>query len=198
MMNNTIDVRALINLASEIHQQNVDAGWWKNPRSPAAIWCLFHSELSEATEGLRKDLMDNHLTAYPMWHVELADFAIRVLDWKGSQFTDEVMADIIKQVTNAYPVPPFGDDEIAPLEFIADLHASLSDAWNHVSDAGPMTPRKRFMVTSILIEALKTTLTAAHYHNFDLMTIIKEKRDYNKTRKDHKPDVRAQAGGKKF
>ena len=42
---------------------------------------LIHSEASEALEGLRKDLMDTHLTDRKMVEAEMADILIRVLDF---------------------------------------------------------------------------------------------------------------------
>ena len=47
----------------------------------AAMIALIHSELSEALEGLRKGLMDDHITTRPMGEVEMADVQIRLLDF---------------------------------------------------------------------------------------------------------------------
>ena len=45
---------------------------------------LIHSEISEALEGLRKDLKDDHLPQYDMFAVELADAIFRILDLAGA------------------------------------------------------------------------------------------------------------------
>ena len=45
---------------------------------------LVHSEISEALEGLRKDLKDDHLPQYNMFEVELADAIFRILDLAGA------------------------------------------------------------------------------------------------------------------
>lgn len=68
-------------LQRQIHQQNKDAGWWDNPREKGTLLCLIHSEISEAMEGERKDLMDDHLPHRKMAEVELADAVIRILDY---------------------------------------------------------------------------------------------------------------------
>jgi NTP pyrophosphatase (non-canonical NTP hydrolase) len=45
--------------------------------------CLTHSELSEAMEGFRKNLMDDKLPHRKMFEVELADTVIRIMDIAG-------------------------------------------------------------------------------------------------------------------
>jgi len=46
----------------------------------AAMIALIHSELSEGLEGLRKNLMDDHLTHRKMIAAEMADVQIRLFD----------------------------------------------------------------------------------------------------------------------
>lgn len=46
--------------------------------------CLSHSEVSEAMEGYRKGLMDDHLPHRSMIEVELADAVIRIADLAGA------------------------------------------------------------------------------------------------------------------
>lgn len=46
--------------------------------------CLVHSEVSEAMEGFRKDLMDDKLPHRKMGEVELADAVIRCFDLAGA------------------------------------------------------------------------------------------------------------------
>jgi len=46
--------------------------------------CLIHSEVSEAMEGYRKGLQDDHLTHRSMIEVELSDAAIRIFDLAGA------------------------------------------------------------------------------------------------------------------
>jgi NTP pyrophosphatase (non-canonical NTP hydrolase) len=85
-------------LIKKIHQQNVNAGWWSNletgesltskngekaKRNIPEMLCLIHSEISEAMEGHRKNLMDDKLPHRSMLEVELADAVIRICDMAG-------------------------------------------------------------------------------------------------------------------
>lgn len=69
------------------HKTATDAGWYTNPqtgekieRNFGEVIALMHSELSEALEADRKDLMDDHLPHRKGVEVELADCIIRILD----------------------------------------------------------------------------------------------------------------------
>ena len=76
---------ALNTFASKIHAGNHQ--WWHNKdgvrlqRNKGELLCLIHSEISEAMEGERKDLMDDKLPHRKMAEVELADALIRILDY---------------------------------------------------------------------------------------------------------------------
>ncbi len=72
-------------LATEVHAAN--ANWWINlqtgeplQRNMGELLMLCVSELSEAMEGHRKNLMDDHLPHRKMVEVELADAVIRIFD----------------------------------------------------------------------------------------------------------------------
>lgn len=52
-------------------------------RNKGEMIALMHSELSECLEGVRKNLMDDHLPTRTMEEVELADCVIRILDYCG-------------------------------------------------------------------------------------------------------------------
>jgi hypothetical protein len=85
-------------LQQECHQAAKAAGWWIDAKTGASITenpycfsnklCLVHSEISEAMEGDRKDLMDDKLPHRKMREVELADAVIRIFDLAGAYQMD--------------------------------------------------------------------------------------------------------------
>lgn len=91
-------MKTLTDLVNEIHANNVAAGWWSDlatgesltskqgepaKRNVPEMLCLVHSEISEAMEGYRKNLMDDKLPHRSMIEVELADAVIRICDMAG-------------------------------------------------------------------------------------------------------------------
>lgn len=114
----------LNDLAKECHAAN--AHWWHDPatgakleRNKGEMLMLMVSEIAEAMEGERKNLMDDKLPHRRMAEVELADVLIRLFDYSGA-------------------------------------------------------------------------------YDFDLDGAVAEKREYNRTRKDHTNKARLQTGGKKW
>ena len=70
-----------------------EAGWWddcnkNDPNVKAAKMMLIVSEVSEALEGMRKDIMDDHLPHRKMEEVEMADAVIRIFDYAGAMGLD--------------------------------------------------------------------------------------------------------------
>lgn len=98
-------------LVSICHEQARKAGWWTDLASMKPVeptkqlisskLMLCVSELSEANEGLRKDLMDDHLPDRTMLEVELADTVIRIADLAGALGLDLGGAIADKVVYNA-------------------------------------------------------------------------------------------------
>ena len=78
------------NLRDLCYKASFDAGWHTNlktgellERNKGEMIALIHSEISEAMEGERKGLMDDHLPNRPMAEVEMADAVIRIMDYCG-------------------------------------------------------------------------------------------------------------------
>ena len=165
----------LIELQNKIHTQNKELGWWNEERPFSTFVCLFHSELSEAMEGDRKGLMDDHLPQYPMFQVELADFVIRCLDWLGAKGNPN----FDYSVTSA--------DGCDTCEVLATLHSLVSCAYD-----------ERELAVEHLVDATHIAFNFAHDNGFNLHQIILEKVEYNKHRADHKPSERAKKHGKKY
>lgn len=75
-------------LSARVHAANIK--WWQDvetgqaiKRNKGELIALMHSELSEALEGERKNLMDDKLPHRRMAEVELVDTIIRILDYAG-------------------------------------------------------------------------------------------------------------------
>lgn len=74
------------------HNLAVSSGWWtdlqtgedmRGKRNVGELLCLIHSEISEAMEGHRKNLMDDKLPHRKALEVEMADAVIRLMDMAG-------------------------------------------------------------------------------------------------------------------
>lgn len=97
-----VDTAASILADTCFHLSN-NAGWWKGVWTPsearelvAQKIALIHSELSEALEADRKDLMDDKLPHRHGVEVELADAVIRIFDLAGALDFDIIGAVVEK------------------------------------------------------------------------------------------------------
>lgn len=165
-------------LAARVHVLN--RKWWPediNDRNKGEISMLIVSELTEAMEGERKDLMDDKLPHRKMAEVECADTAIRVFDVMGAfdyKFDEN---------------PPVG------IKLDTDNRAELLYGIVGILACGGLLQLSSEQVFSAVIISLERYCNKFGY---DLYGALEEKLEYNKHREDHKEEVRAQAGGKKW
>ena len=74
-------VESFNELATDVHENAVQHGWWEKYRNDGELIALMHSELSEALEALRNgNPKDDKLPEFLNVEVELADVIIRIMD----------------------------------------------------------------------------------------------------------------------
>lgn len=172
-------------LAVEIHAENKAKGWWDNPdRCVYETLQLVNTEISEATEGERRNLADDKLPHRKMGEVELADAVIRLLDMAG-----------------AYGWIYSGDEYVPWIDempTVAGKHLWATDVvcqlGRNIRKFGKQGGRLHIFYTG----AINTLLRIGDDQGYDVMGALFEKREFNKTRKDHSREARAAADGKKF
>ena len=156
-----MDWKAMRNL---VHQTAVEHGWHESRRSFSEYACLFHCELSEAVEELRKGPGHEHYygeNGKPEgYYVELVDCIIRVLDWMGKE-------DILPENIQI----PMNESEITE---IARAHFYVSEAWNRDAQG-----KSCLLYMSALLCVLTGILES---HRQDVEALIREKNEYNKGR----------------
>lgn len=169
------------NLAAEIHQDCVDAGWWKPYTIKLSRYCtammLVISEIAEAMEGDRKNLQDDHLPQHKMLHVEIADAFIRLLDGAGAWHVKIVInRSYIDRMKAAFKFDSIPEQLYAICRILTKDYETQS-----------------------VLSAIHALIAFSEMHGIDYIKIIQEKRAYNKQRNDHKIEVRENTeNGKKY
>lgn len=174
-------------LAQEIYQANKAVGWWDEPdRCRLTLLQLVSTEIAEATEAERKDLMDDHLPHRKGGEVELADALIRLLDMAGAfgwEYDKSLLDGSMLEVTSK-------------VESIAGKHAIfsilLSSLIINVIDDDHDDTNEMY---SNFIDCI---VYVAESQGYDLEGAMIEKLAYNAKRADHKRENRAAENGKKF
>lgn len=163
--------------ATRVHLAN--AKWWINiqtgeslDRNVGELMMLVVSELAEALEGHRKDLMDDKLPHRKMFEVELADAVIRLLDVAGGFKLDLISMKVMPPVQNvAENLLLIADACYKAYKMSLAFHVSL---------------------------ALQMIQDLAEAQGCDFWEAYEEKMSYNAVRADHKVENRLKEGGKKY
>lgn len=171
-------------LQNSIHEQNKAVGWWDdvNRWTVTTKLMLTITELAEACEGDRKNLMDDKVTHRKMLEVELADTMIRALDLGGHLEYEipknlEVSIQNVLYVFNEYSDMPIPAHLMSICHMVCKLAAVVNER-NYTE----------------LIGVIHAT---CEYLNLDLKGAIEDKRKYNAERADHKRENRQGEVGQK-
>lgn len=176
----------LLPLQKKIHDQNVEKGWWDSPRSFSTLTNLNISEVSEAVEADRKNLMDDNLTHHKGVPVECADACIRtmdVLDWLDNcDFTPS--PHIINLIRGNK------DDN----DFLLALSSyCFTKAWeSNICHDDDLTYCKGH-----LVDALYVLFQVIVNYDHNPVELMLEKMEFNATRPDHMRENRQGLPGQK-
>lgn len=187
--------------AAIVHQNNHK--WWINihtgeplDRNKGELLMLVVTELAEAAEGIRKNLMDDHLPHRKMAEVEIADAFIRMLDFAGgfkyelnNGILNELLDINIEEAIYQYDLP---ENKLEGLLDVVEAVTILKEAarW---PESNP--PEDIAELTTIVIFSI---IAFARQHDYDWYGAYVEKNEYNKTRKDHSIEERLKENGKKI
>lgn len=171
-------------LAKEIHKNNVEKGWWDGEQCLFNKLQLVSTEVAEATEGARKNLMDDHLPQYKMECVELADALIRTLDIGG-------------KLELTYSDTPLQYHLIGKDLSVGSNHLGINILLVDFVKAFYIGKDKN-VLNDFYSAVVGGIISCAKVRGFNLAQPMKDKLDYNSVRKDHLRENRAKQGGKKF
>lgn len=185
----------------DCHTDYQFAGWWTDintgesligKRNIGELLMLQVSELAEAAEGLEGDLMDDKLPHRKMFEVELADTAIRMFDTIGS------LDDLSFKVAAEYGAMSI-DQVIQAFPFLDEPDQRLFRIVRHIAAA--MEHHRKGRVAEMALPfayALHGVFEAGRMADCDVLGAIEDKRAFNASRPDHKPENRRLDGGKAY
>jgi len=172
-----IEAKFFNDLAVEVNTTENKKWWFLDDGTPIDISnerlsLLILSEIIEAFEAFRKNLKDDKLPHRDGIEVELADAIIRLLDRMEGKDMEKFKHDYSHYKNNNF-------------DFEKSLH--------HICKL--LTHPERGGNTELLVHSI---LDICYDMGYDVLSAIKEKREYNKTRLDNTKAHRDSINGKKF
>lgn len=173
--------------AKEVHAANEK--WWRDldtgeplVRNKGELLMLAISEVAEAMEGERKNLLDTHLKERPMAEVEMADIFIRLLDFAGG-FNITLPS---LTIGSFEPDANKGECLLLICGHIMGIYwiTQVEDMADELGGA-----------VAVAIAAVQQYCIAFGY---DLEGAYHAKLEYNRPRADHQEEARKAAGGKRW
>lgn len=174
----------------DVHQNAVEHGWWEEERSFGEIVALCHSELSEALEefrakrpmvycegmGVNAACLDDKCGGLECLNcfndrkpegiaVELADCAIRIMDWFGKEGFD------FEEEFRKSHKDGIVDMDGSFGEIITELHSTLTYAYE--------TDNVRAFYMALCVTGI---MKWAEKNDVDMEGILRVKHEYNKSR----------------
>lgn len=183
--------------AAEVHKNNEK--WWVDlntlepiERNKNEMLMLVLTELAEAAEGERKNLMDDHLPNRRMAEVEMADAYIRMLDFAGG-FGYSIHSELIYSLyeedkNNIIDEYQLTDNRLESLFEVAKSVLNLGYALEFTYNED---------VEEAVSAVIFCIMAYCWQFDYDLEGAYQEKNEYNKTRKDHSIEERRKENGKK-
>ena len=200
--------------ADRIHTLNRD--WWVNldtgkyepeKRDKATAVNLFHAEVSEMLEAIRKPIdkdtpkPSSKIKGFTEEAEELADLVIRCFDYAGGhdldmQVDEEWDKESLKEIGEALSVLVSRErpeiNTYTKMQLIGYIHYAISQMSHVVFNPSPDS--EALSIGSILALAMIYSLR----FDIPLEEAIEAKLEYNANRADHKIENRKASGGKKL
>ena len=177
--------------ADHVHELN--RIWWYEEGSTVKLERVFGelmqlalSEVAEAMEGFRKNLMDDHLPQYPMLWTELADGVIRILDSAGAYEWNIEYGKIDFLISPAHPN-------------VAARLLNLSDLIIRTAHSCIEKDSRQWLTGNLIWHFIDQSFDIATTNGCpDFWQVVYDKLVYNRSRADHSYAARALPNGKKF
>ena len=191
-----------LGIQHEIHE--ISKQWWTDletckplKRCVYDIFNLIDSELSEAFEGYRKDLMDDHLPQYKMFDVEIADCLIRVLDLASGDNLD--LREAYERGSTFTLKTTCSQNKSEQIRRLHRYVASTFDDYEDQKTVGGEPPLPFLSGKAVeMLYLVKVILLTCFTYGIPINQICRDKMEYNKTRADHQIENRKKAGGKRI